>query len=98
MYSVIFLAVTSLLLSLVLTPLVCCGCRYFKIVDYPNHERKLHRSPVPRVVGIAIAASYLAAFGLLLISPLHGASPVSLPLVLSLTPASMVTFTTGLSD
>jgi UDP-GlcNAc:undecaprenyl-phosphate GlcNAc-1-phosphate transferase len=98
MYSILFLAVTSFLLSLVLTPLMRLGLRRLEIVDQPNEERKLHRSPIPRIGGIAIAASYLAAFGLLLVSPLHGASAVSMPLVFSLAPAAMVVFATGLLD
>lgn len=98
MYSILFLAVSSFLISLVLTPLLRHGLRSFEILDQPDEGRKLHRSPVPRIGGIAIAASYVAAFGFLLLSPLHGASAVSLPLVLSIMPSAMVMFTTGLLD
>lgn len=98
MYSIIFLALSSFLIALVLTPLLRRALRALEILDRPDEERKLHCSPIPRIGGISIAASYLAAFGLLLLSPLHGASAVSLPLVLSLAPAAMVVFTTGLLD
>ncbi len=98
MYSILFLAVSSFCLSLFLTPLIRRAFRRFGIVDQPNAERKFHRSPIPRIGGISIAASCLIAFMLLMFSPLHGASSVSLPLVLSLMPAAMVVFTTGLLD
>lgn len=98
MYSIVFLAISSLLLSLILTPLIRRAFRRLEIVDRPNAGRKVHSSPIPRIGGIAIAASYFAAFSLLLLSPLRGASAVNLPLVLSLTPSAMVVFTTGLLD
>jgi UDP-GlcNAc:undecaprenyl-phosphate GlcNAc-1-phosphate transferase len=98
MYSIIFLALTSLFFSLIFTPLIRRGFSGLEILDYPNSDRKVHRSPVPRIGGIPIAAAYVGAFGLLLLTPLHGASRVSLPLVLSLVPAAMVIFTTGLLD
>jgi UDP-GlcNAc:undecaprenyl-phosphate/decaprenyl-phosphate GlcNAc-1-phosphate transferase len=97
-YSILFLAISSFVLSLLLTPLVRRGFSRLGILDQPNPERKLHCSPIPRIGGIPIAASYLMAFALLLLSPLRGASSVSLPLVLSVMPAVMVVFTTGLLD
>jgi UDP-GlcNAc:undecaprenyl-phosphate GlcNAc-1-phosphate transferase len=97
-YSILFLAISSFFLCLVLTPVIRGGFCRFGIVDQPNQGRKLHCSPIPRIGGISIAASYVIAFALLLLSPLHGASSVSLPLVLSVTPAAMVVFTTGLLD
>jgi UDP-GlcNAc:undecaprenyl-phosphate/decaprenyl-phosphate GlcNAc-1-phosphate transferase len=96
MYSIIFLAVTSFLISLAITPLLRQALG--SLVDRPNEERKLHRLPIPRIGGIPIALAYVAAFGLLLLSPLHGASRVSLPLVLTLMPAALVVFATGLLD
>ncbi len=98
MYSILFLAITAFVLSLILTPLTRRGFCRLKIVDYPNAERKLHSSPIPRIGGIPIAASCIIAFALLVFSPLHGASKISLPLVLTLVPAAMVVFTTGLLD
>jgi len=97
-YSILFLAISSFGFSLVLTPLIRRGFCRFGILDKPNLERKCHSSPIPRVGGISIALSYLASFALLLLSPLHGASMVSLPLVVMLTPAAAVVFAVGLLD
>jgi len=97
-YSILFLALSSFGFSLVLTPLIRRGFCHFGILDKPNLERKCHSSPIPRVGGISIALSYLASFALLLLSPLHGASMVSLPLVVMLTPAAAVVFAVGLLD
>lgn len=96
MYSIIFLGISSFLISLAITPLLRRALG--SLVDRPNEERKVHRSPIPRIGGIPIALAYVAAFGLLLASPLHGASRVSLPLVLTLMPAVIVVFATGLLD
>jgi len=97
-YSILFLAISSFVFALFLTPLIRRAARSFKIVDHPNEARKLHHSPIPRVGGIAIAVSYVLAFVLLLVSPLHGGSQVSLPLILSIAPAIMIVFSTGLLD
>jgi UDP-GlcNAc:undecaprenyl-phosphate GlcNAc-1-phosphate transferase len=66
-------------------------------VDRPN-ARKRHASPIPRTGGVAIAAAYLAALGVLLLSPLQGASSVDLPLVAQLLPAVTLVFAIGLVD
>src|SRR5207248_2859050 len=60
--------------------------------------RKTHTSPVPRIGGICIALAYMGAFGLLLFSPLNGASTVNLPLIVKLLPAAAIIFATGLID
>jgi UDP-GlcNAc:undecaprenyl-phosphate GlcNAc-1-phosphate transferase len=68
------------------------------MLDHPNTERKLHASPIPRTGGIAIVASYLTAIGVLLLSPLAGATSVNLPLALHLLPAVTAVFAVGLLD
>jgi UDP-GlcNAc:undecaprenyl-phosphate GlcNAc-1-phosphate transferase len=98
LYSILFLAIASFVLCLVLTPLVQTWFQRWGLVDWPGEGHRRHSSPVPRVGGIAIALSYLAAVTLLLLSPLHGAETVKLPLVWYLMPSAAVVFTTGLLD
>ncbi len=100
MYSAAICALAGLILSLALTPL--CRGLFLRlgILDVPDGIRKLHQSAVPRVGGIAIGASYLGAFALLLLLPLHGSSLVraNLNLVWRLLPALLIVFATGLID
>src|SRR5688500_17058467 len=68
------------------------------LVDQPNAKRKVHRAPTARTGGMAIAIAYVAALGLLLVSPLRGAESVNLPLALRLVPAVALIFLVGLVD
>ena len=101
MKTLCFLAVSSFLISLVLTPLVCRAFQHLKLLDRPDDSRKLHSSPVPRVGGIAIALSYVSAFALfLLFTPQQGGRIVTdqFSLVWRLLPAACIVFITGLLD
>jgi UDP-GlcNAc:undecaprenyl-phosphate GlcNAc-1-phosphate transferase len=99
MYSFLFLAASSLILCLALTPLCRDWFQRAGLVDRPD-ARKIHRSPVPRVGGIPIAIAYVGSFALLLVSPFRGGALVSenLPLVWKLLPAAGLIFATGLVD
>lgn len=98
MYSLLLLAGTSFICSLVLTPLVTMWSRWHGLLDRPNGGRKQHGGPIPPTGGIAIFISYLAAVGVLLLSPPSGAASVNLPLAVHLLPAVGVVFATGLLD
>ena len=100
MYSLLFLSLTAFTLSFLLTPLVRNLCLRLGCVDRPDQRRKLHACPIPRVGGLPVAFAYLAAFGLLMLSPLKGGDVIdqSLPLVWKLIPAAVVVFATGLLD
>src|SRR5438128_2443635 len=98
MYSLIFLALISFALCILITPLIRNGFRMFGILDQPTGARKIHAAAVPRIGGICIAAAYIGAFALLVLSPLHGASTLSMPFILKLLPAAAVIFATGLID
>src|SRR5207249_2977733 len=98
MYSIIFLSLASFLFCLFLTPLVRIGSERYGLVDRPNAKRKHHATPTPRTGGIAIALSYVAALGLMLLSPLNAADSVNIPFVLSLVPAAVLVFAIGLLD
>ena len=100
MYALLFLAASSLLICLAMTPL----CReIFKragFLDHPDRLRKTHTRPVPRVGGIPIAIAYLGSFLLLLQSPFNAGSVLvqHLPLVWKLLPAAGLIFAVGLID
>jgi UDP-GlcNAc:undecaprenyl-phosphate GlcNAc-1-phosphate transferase len=98
LYSFLFLGLSSFSLCLILTPVIRTWFRRLGAFDRPNEGSGLHSSPIPRVGGIAIAISYLAALGFLVLSPLRGAASVNLPFVWHLLPAAAVVFTTGLLD
>ena len=100
MYSFLFLAASSLILCLALTPLCRDWFQRAGLVDRPDDARKMHRCPVPRIGGIPIAVAYIGAFALLMVSPFRGGAFVSenLPLVWRLLPAAGLIFATGLVD
>jgi UDP-GlcNAc:undecaprenyl-phosphate GlcNAc-1-phosphate transferase len=100
MYSLIFLTITSLLLALAFTP-VCKKLAWrFGIVDHPDQARKLHGAPIPRLGGVAIFASILCAYALLLVVRLSSGHIIleDLPLVLHILPALLIIFLLGLVD
>lgn len=99
MYSILFLAVVSFLLSFLLTPIVRNIARRLGLVDQPDARHK-HDRPIPRVGGIAIAIAYTLAFGLLLFTKLKAGIIVwgALPLIGKLFPAAAIVFLTGLLD
>jgi UDP-GlcNAc:undecaprenyl-phosphate/decaprenyl-phosphate GlcNAc-1-phosphate transferase len=100
MYSLLFLGLTSALLSLLLTPLVRNLAWRFGLVDLPNQKRKIHVAPTPRMGGVAISLSVLCAYGLLLFVRLSSGHIVwqNLPLVTRLAPAIAIVFLAGLVD
>lgn len=100
MYSSAFLAVTALILCLIITPLVRRLAVQMGIVDRPDFDRKLHRVPVARIGGVAVALSYVSAFGILLLLPLGATTLVSdnLHVVVQVLPAAVIIFVTGLLD
>src|SRR3954467_7871854 len=98
MYSLIFLAIASFTLCILITPFIRNGFQKFGILDHATELRKTHTSPVPRIGGICIALAYMGAFTLLFFSGLNGASTLSFPLIVKLLPASGIIFATGLID
>ena len=100
MYTLIFLAFTSFVIALVLTPL----CRNLAVrwgfVDHPDLPRKIHPIPVPRMGGVPLVLAYVGAFAALWASPLRGAwlLTVGWPYALRLLPAAALVFLIGLLD
>src|ERR1017187_6244485 len=100
MYSLFIGAAAAFAAAFVLTPL----CRNLAIrwgmLDRPDHDRKIHPGPIPRIGGVPIAIAYLASFAILLLFSLKGGDIVRghLGLVWRLLPAAALVFATGLID
>jgi UDP-GlcNAc:undecaprenyl-phosphate GlcNAc-1-phosphate transferase len=100
MYSLLFLAASSLLICLALTPICRDIFKRAGLFDHPDQLRHTHASPVPRMGGIPIAIAYAGSFLLLLLSPFNAGSILGqhLPLIWKLLPAAGLIFATGLVD
>lgn len=96
MDSLIWLGIVSFVLCLVLTPIFRDVFRSYGVVDQPDHGRKIHKYPIPRVGGIAIAASYVATF--LIVQLKTGILNQQLALVWRVLPAAAVIFAIGVID
>ena len=96
-HSLLWLGFRAFIISLVLTPICRDIFRSYGVVDQPDGARKVHRYPIPRVGGLAIAISYLVAY--LLVRPEEG-SPLAqqLSLVWKLLPGAALAFAIGLLD
>jgi UDP-GlcNAc:undecaprenyl-phosphate/decaprenyl-phosphate GlcNAc-1-phosphate transferase len=100
MYSLCFLAIASCLLCLLLTPLARDWSARLGLVDRPDRRRKIHPEATPRTGGVPIMISYVAAYGLLFVSPLRAGGVIQehMGAILSLLPPVGLAFATGLLD
>ncbi len=100
MYSLLFLAFTSLVLSVALTPVVRSVALRFKLVDHPDAARKPDYRPIPRVGGIAVAVAFVCSYALWWLTPLHAIWTIqqNLSLILKLIPGVGLIFVIGILD
>ncbi|QOY85426.1 MraY family glycosyltransferase [Paludibaculum fermentans] len=100
MHSLLLLGLLSVLLSLVLTPIVASWSKRIGLVDQPDGRRKIHRLPISRVGGIAIALTYVASSCLVLGAAPHYRAmlPEWLPGILRIVPGVALVFLVGLLD
>jgi UDP-GlcNAc:undecaprenyl-phosphate GlcNAc-1-phosphate transferase len=96
MDALIWLGFVSFILCLILTPIFRDIFRSYGVVDQPDHGRKIHKYPIPRVGGIAIAASYVASF--FIVQLRTGILNQQLALVWKVLPAAAVIFAVGVID
>src|SRR5437899_1866521 len=97
MLSPVLLGICSLLFSLLLTPLFRDLALRLGWVDQPDHERKLHKAPIPRIGGVPIVLAYAGAFGVLMLLGLRVGVQMP-PLVWKLLPPALIVFSVGLLD
>jgi len=98
MDSMIFLAVASSVLSLLFTPLVRNLALRLDLVDEPDHNRKIHKVPIPRIGGVAVVAASVGAYALLPIFKLGEGVAAGVASVNSLLLPVLVIFCVGLID
>ena len=96
----ITLAVASFGIAFALTPLLRNCAIHWGLLDRPDHDRKLHANPVPRIGGIPIALAYISSFAFLVLCSLDGDHILRghLNLVWRLCPAAVLVMATGLLD
>jgi UDP-GlcNAc:undecaprenyl-phosphate GlcNAc-1-phosphate transferase len=96
MNALIWLALVSFGLSLILTPIMRDVFRSYGVVDAPDQNRKIHKYPIPRVGGIAVAISYVASF--YIVQFRTGILDEHLVLVWKILPAACTIFAVGVID
>lgn len=95
------LACVAFLFSLLLTPLVRNAAMRFALVDRPDHGRKLHTEPIPRLGGLGVAAAYSLSLVFILIAPYSNLKvdiEGSLAGAIALIPAALIICFVGLLD
>jgi UDP-GlcNAc:undecaprenyl-phosphate/decaprenyl-phosphate GlcNAc-1-phosphate transferase len=99
-YSLLILAVSSFCVALVLTPLCRNLAIRWSLVDQPDHVRKFHTRPIPRIGGISIFIACSVSLALLLLSPYQFGDIVRghFDVVRKLFSAATIVFFTGLLD
>lgn len=100
MVSVLFLIALSIGLGLLLTPAVERASLRLGYVDQPDAGRKRHARAVPRTGGVAVAGSYLLAYAVWMLTPLHATEVLeaNLASAATLMPLVGVMFLLGLCD
>jgi UDP-GlcNAc:undecaprenyl-phosphate GlcNAc-1-phosphate transferase len=100
MYSLLALFICSCVLSLVLTPLVRNMAMRLGVVDHPDNLRRIHKTPVPRVGGIAIFVAVVGSYGLVLLARFSAGHIVrsGVPFAVHLFSAVALIFGMGLWD
>ena len=94
------LGFTSFVVAFTITPLCRNLAIRWGLVDHPDHIRKLHTRPVPRLGGIPIFIACLVSFAVLLLFHYRSGQIVRGPfsVIWSLLPAAIIIFLTGLID
>ena len=100
MYSLLTIAVTAFVIALLLTPPWRNLAMRWGLLDSPDHGRKIHPQPIPRLGGVAIVAAFVGSFVVLLLFPLEGGAVLwgHLALAAKIFPAAAIVFATGLLD
>jgi UDP-GlcNAc:undecaprenyl-phosphate/decaprenyl-phosphate GlcNAc-1-phosphate transferase len=101
MLTILFLLTAlSLILSLLFTPIVRSLALHCNLIDLPDNKRKVHKHPVPRVGGVAVAAAYFGSLLVVLafLSYQQSELGAQFTVLKSIAPAALVIFFIGLAD
>lgn len=98
--TLLLLTVVSLILSLLFTPIVRILAFRWNLVDLPDNKRKVHKSPIPRIGGVSIAAAYvLSCFAVsAFLAHSQFAAQAGFTAMKSIAPAAALVFLIGLAD
>lgn len=91
------LFVVALFLSLLITPVVARLAMRMRLVDLPD-SRKLHRAPIPRIGGLAVAACFYLTMGILVWNPQAPAGLATLGLLKACLVPSLIVLALGTID
>lgn len=87
----------ALVFSLVITPAIRVAALRWRLVDLPDHHRKIHSVPVARIGGAAVFLAYLGAC--VAAAAISGGTAASAFRALKpLVPAALIVFAAGLVD
>jgi UDP-GlcNAc:undecaprenyl-phosphate GlcNAc-1-phosphate transferase len=94
------LTALSLTLSLLFTPLVRSLALRWNFVDLPDNKRKVHRKPIPRIGGIALAAAYFGSYlaAVILLPRFDIEAHFGFAAIKAIAPATLLIFLVGLAD
>jgi UDP-GlcNAc:undecaprenyl-phosphate GlcNAc-1-phosphate transferase len=97
---IIILGAVSLLFSFILTPIVRDRLGSVGFLDHPDGLRKKHAGPVPRVGGIGIAISYVAALTIAFLLPIRSGNILhpAMPEIWKLGAVASLVLLTGILD
>lgn len=100
MYALLALGTLAFVFCLALTPVFRYLSLKLGLVDQPDHNRKVHKYPIPRTGGVAIVLSYALALGFMIrFAPSSAAVAIQhRDLLWSLFPAVGLIFLVGLVD
>jgi UDP-GlcNAc:undecaprenyl-phosphate GlcNAc-1-phosphate transferase len=100
MYTLLLLGLGAFGLAFALTPVFRNLFRGLGWLDRPDHSRKLHAQPIPRIGGIPILVAYAASLALLFVLPLPSGETAGrvFSLAWKFMPAALAVFATGLID
>lgn len=94
---VLLLLIIALVLSLAITPAIRIAALRWRLVDLPDHHRKIHSVPIARIGGVAVFLAYLGAcFAAAAMS--GGAVTSAFATLKPLVPAAFIVFAAGLVD
>ena len=90
--------VAAFCLTLGLIPVFRTMFHRWNILDQPDHTRRIHKTPIPRVGGMAIATALILAGLLISLFSSVLIHEKQLDMVWSIAPSALVVFATGVLD
>lgn len=98
--TILILTALSLFLSILFTPLVRSLALRLNLVDQPDNKRKVHRKPIPRIGGIALAGAYFGSYvaGVAILPHFNIQADFGFSAIRAIAPATLLIFLMGVAD